>query len=94
MGIAGAGNSGTLIAILFAPRLAQRFGWANTPALATLPVRSVPLQRSSTTHSRQPSAVRPSHHYCNRHSPKESKDACGMWVWKELSFTSRACDQG
>jgi NNP family nitrate/nitrite transporter-like MFS transporter len=38
MGIAGAGNSGTLIATLFAPRLAQRFGWANTFALAMLPV--------------------------------------------------------
>src|SRR5437016_4733068 len=38
MGIAGAGNSGTLIATLFAPRLAQKFGWANTFALAMLPV--------------------------------------------------------
>ena len=28
MGIAGAGNSGTLLATLFAPRLAERFGWA------------------------------------------------------------------
>src|SRR5215471_13622207 len=27
MGIAGAGNSGTLLATLFAPRLAERFGW-------------------------------------------------------------------
>ena len=38
MGIAGAGNSGTLIATLYAPRLAQNFGWANTFALAMLPV--------------------------------------------------------
>jgi NNP family nitrate/nitrite transporter-like MFS transporter len=38
MGIAGAGNSGTLIATLFAPRLAQTFGWANTFALAMVPV--------------------------------------------------------
>src|SRR5437879_925466 len=38
MGIAGAGNSGTLIATLFAPRFAQKFGWANTFALAMLPV--------------------------------------------------------
>src|SRR6185503_17755552 len=30
MGIAGAGNSGTLLATLFAPRLAERFGWAST----------------------------------------------------------------
>src|SRR5271155_2390394 len=27
MGIAGAGNSGTALAALFAPRLAMRFGW-------------------------------------------------------------------
>jgi NNP family nitrate/nitrite transporter-like MFS transporter len=38
MGIAGAGNSGTLIATMFAPRLAQKFGWANTFALAMVPV--------------------------------------------------------
>jgi MFS transporter, NNP family, nitrate/nitrite transporter len=38
MGIAGAGNSGTLVATLFAPRLAQKFGYANTFALAMLPV--------------------------------------------------------
>lgn len=41
MGIAGAGNSGTLIATLFAPRLAQRFGWNTTFALAMLPVMIV-----------------------------------------------------
>jgi NNP family nitrate/nitrite transporter-like MFS transporter len=38
MGIAGAGNSGTLVATLFAPRLAQKFGYANAFALAMLPV--------------------------------------------------------
>jgi MFS transporter, NNP family, nitrate/nitrite transporter len=38
MGIAGAGNSGTLIATLFAPRLAQKFGWSATFGLAVLPV--------------------------------------------------------
>jgi MFS transporter, NNP family, nitrate/nitrite transporter len=38
MGIAGAGNSGTLVAALFAPRLAQKFGCANTFALAMIPV--------------------------------------------------------
>jgi NNP family nitrate/nitrite transporter-like MFS transporter len=43
MGIAGAGNSGTLIATLFAPRLAQQFGYANTFALAMLPVLFVIL---------------------------------------------------
>ena len=43
MGIAGAGNSGTLAATLFAPRLAQKFGYANTFALAMLPVFLVAL---------------------------------------------------
>jgi MFS transporter, NNP family, nitrate/nitrite transporter len=43
MGIAGAGNSGTLVATLFAPRLAQKFGYANTFALTLLPVLLVIL---------------------------------------------------
>src|SRR5207253_1253343 len=38
MGIAGAGNSGSLLATLGAPRLAERFGWATTFGLMTLPV--------------------------------------------------------
>jgi len=38
MGIVGAGNSGSLMATLFAPRLAERIGWANTLGLALIPV--------------------------------------------------------
>jgi MFS transporter, NNP family, nitrate/nitrite transporter len=41
MGIAGAGNSGTLMATLFAPRLAERFGWTTTFGFAMLPVALV-----------------------------------------------------
>lgn len=41
MGIAGAGNSGTLIATLLAPRIAQKLGWPTTFALAMLPVAFV-----------------------------------------------------
>ena len=41
MGIAGAGNSGTLLATLFAPRLAERFGWASTLGLAIVPLVAV-----------------------------------------------------
>ena len=41
MGIAGAGNSGTLLATLFAPRLAERFGWAATFGIAMIPVAAV-----------------------------------------------------
>jgi NNP family nitrate/nitrite transporter-like MFS transporter len=38
MGIAGAGNSGTLLATLFAPRIAERFGWAATFGAAMVPM--------------------------------------------------------
>lgn len=38
MGIAGAGNSGTLLSTLFAPRLAMRFGWHSVFGFAMIPV--------------------------------------------------------
>ena len=38
MGIAGAGNSGTLFATLFAPRVARAFGWHSVFAFAMIPV--------------------------------------------------------
>ena len=41
MGIAGAGNSGTLIATLFGPRLAQHYGWHAVFGVALLPICAV-----------------------------------------------------
>jgi len=38
LGIAGAGNSGTALAALFAPGLAKVFGWTNVIGLAALPL--------------------------------------------------------
>ncbi|MGC5324155.1 nitrate/nitrite transporter [Brevibacillus sp. SYSU BS000544] len=38
MGIAGAGNSGTVFATLFAPRLAESFGWHGVFGLALIPL--------------------------------------------------------
>jgi NNP family nitrate/nitrite transporter-like MFS transporter len=38
LGIAGAGNSGTALAALFAPSLAEQFGWNNVIGLAALPL--------------------------------------------------------
>jgi len=38
LGIAGAGNSGTVLASLFAPSLAKAFGWQNVIGLAALPL--------------------------------------------------------
>jgi MFS transporter, NNP family, nitrate/nitrite transporter len=43
MGIAGAGNSGTLIATMFGPRLAQHYGWHAVFGLALLPLAAVLL---------------------------------------------------
>lgn len=41
MGIAGAGNSGTLFATLFGPRLAENLGWHNVMGLALIPLMLV-----------------------------------------------------
>ena len=41
MGIAGAGNAGTLIATFFGPRLAQHYGWHPVFGLALIPVAVV-----------------------------------------------------
>jgi NNP family nitrate/nitrite transporter-like MFS transporter len=38
LGIAGAGNSGTALAALFAPGLAEQFGWTNVIGLAMAPL--------------------------------------------------------
>ncbi len=38
MGIAGAGNSGTVLAAFFAPRLAEAYGWHTVFGLALVPV--------------------------------------------------------
>jgi MFS transporter, NNP family, nitrate/nitrite transporter len=38
LGIAGAGNSGTVFAALFAPSLALMFGWSNVFGLAVIPL--------------------------------------------------------
>jgi NNP family nitrate/nitrite transporter-like MFS transporter len=38
LGIAGAGNSGTALAALFAPGLAQTYGWTNVIGMAALPL--------------------------------------------------------
>ena len=41
LGIAGAGNSGTVLAALFAPSLAVAFGWQNVLGLAIIPLAVV-----------------------------------------------------
>ncbi len=43
MGIAGAGNSGTVLASLFLPRLAEAYGWHTAVGLLMLPTAAVGL---------------------------------------------------
>jgi NNP family nitrate/nitrite transporter-like MFS transporter len=43
LGIAGAGNSGTVLASLFAPRLAEALGWQAVFGLAIVPIAAVLL---------------------------------------------------
>lgn len=55
MGIAGAGNSGTLLATLFAPRIAEQVGWHGVMGLAMIPLALVfvlflALAKDSPTH--------------------------------------------
>lgn len=62
MGIAGAGNSGTLLATLFAPRIAEHIGWHGVFGLAMIPISIVALMflclaKDSPTHVAPKSAA-------------------------------------
>src|ERR1035438_1512981 len=60
MGIAGAGNSGTLMATLFAPRLAQKIGWHGVFGVAL-----IPLAKDAVLAPALPYFIDP---FCTRHS--------------------------
>ncbi|MGH9258165.1 MAG: MFS transporter [Vicinamibacterales bacterium] len=68
MGIAGAGNSGTLLATLFAPRLAERFGWQTTFGIAMAPIAVVLLLFALVA----------------RDSPRRAKPASAAAYWAVL----------
>lgn len=57
LGLAGAGNSGTALAALFAPWLAAHYGWVNTLGLTALPMAVVLL--AFILLSREPVRTRP-----------------------------------
>lgn len=63
MGIAGAGNSGTLMATLFAPRIAQHIGVANTFAVAMMPMIAVLLFFAIFAKDNKKAAAPPSRGY-------------------------------
>jgi NNP family nitrate/nitrite transporter-like MFS transporter len=59
MGIVGAGNSGSLMATLFAPRLAERIGWANTLGCALIPLVAVAILFALCARDSPAAAARP-----------------------------------
>ena len=59
LGIAGAGNSGTVLAALFAPGLAVAFGWINVFGLAAHSPRSSPSSSTSSAPRTAPTAPPP-----------------------------------
>jgi MFS transporter, NNP family, nitrate/nitrite transporter len=57
MGIAGAGNSGTVIAALLAPRLAAKIGWHGVMGVAAVPVAVVLVAFAFLTRKTPPADV-------------------------------------
>ncbi|HZT38654.1 MAG TPA: MFS transporter [Bryobacteraceae bacterium] len=68
MGIAGAGNSGTLLSTLLAPRLAAAVGWRNTFGFALLPVTAALIVFAALA----------------RESPRRSAAVTGRDYWSAL----------
>ena len=69
MGIAGAGNSGTVLTTLAAPRLAEHVGWHAVFGLALIPV--VLVWVAFALLAKEPPAPRPP-----GHDPRPARDRC------------------
>ncbi|MFK3937779.1 nitrate/nitrite transporter [Alkalihalobacillus sp. NPDC078783] len=75
MGIAGAGNSGTLLATLFGPRLAEMVGWNGVMGLALIPLSLVLL--SYTLMAKEPP---------NQPKPKPLKEYFAVFKERDTWF--------
>ncbi|MDQ0205700.1 nitrate/nitrite transporter [Alkalicoccobacillus murimartini] len=75
MGIAGAGNSGTLLATLFGPRLAEVVGWNGVMGLALIPLSLVLL--SYTLMAKEPP---------NQPKPKPLKEYFAVFKERDTWF--------
>ena len=75
MGIAGAGNSGTLLATLFGPRLAEVVGWNGVMGLALIPLSLVLL--SYTLMAKEPP---------NQPKPKPIKEYFAVFKERDTWF--------
>jgi NNP family nitrate/nitrite transporter-like MFS transporter len=84
MGLAGMGNSGTVLAALFAPALAKAFGWNAVLGLACLPLTAVLLvYLALAKDAPNPPAPRSSAAYL---SPLRQRDAWSLMGFYAVTF--------
>jgi len=80
MGIAGAGNSGTLIAALAAPRIANHVGWHATFGLAAIPVALVWVLFAVLAKEPPPLAAQPARGLRSLLSEVDARWLCGLYM--------------
>ena len=80
MGIAGAGNSGTLIAALAAPRVAEHVGWHATFGLAAIPVALVWVLFAVLAKEPPPLAAQPERSLRSLLAEADARWLCGLYM--------------
>src|SRR3546814_18326416 len=92
MGLAGMGNSGTVLAALFAPALAQMFGWNMVLGLACIPLTIVFLIYLVMAKD-APGAPAPKK-LIDYFQPLKTADAWGLMAFYSVPFSSEARSVG
>jgi NNP family nitrate/nitrite transporter-like MFS transporter len=84
MGLAGMGNSGTVLAALFAPALAQMFGWNAVLGLACIPLAIVFLVYLAMAKDapNAPAPRKPAHYF----EPLKTADAWWLMAFYAVTF--------
>ena len=80
MGIAGAGNSGTLIAALAAPRIAAHVGWHATFGLAAIPVVVVWVLFAILAKEPPPLGSKPERGFRSLLAEADARWLCGLYM--------------
>ncbi len=80
MGIAGTGNSGTLIAALAAPRVAEQVGWHATFGLAAIPVAVVWVLFALMAKEPPALAVQPEPGFRSLLAEGDARWLCGLYM--------------
>jgi len=90
MGIAGAGNSGTLIAALAAPRIANHVGWHATFGLAAIPVAAVWVLFAVLAKEPPPLAAQPARGLRDLLAETDARWLCGLYMMTFGGFVGLA----